>query len=144
MRSVQMKHLAVKNFREFQHYKDRNPPWIKLHRSILTDPAFLFLSEVAQAQLMKLWVLASQAGNPLPDDEKFLARSIGTKRLRLEEIVGAGFLIPVENASATLAAPTPVASKRASTPLAHDASNPLADHHARASARSREGEAEGE
>jgi len=32
-----MQFLAVKNFERFQHYKDRNPPWIKLHAAVLDD-----------------------------------------------------------------------------------------------------------
>jgi hypothetical protein len=30
-----VRYLRVKNWSEFQHYKDRNPPWIKLHRTLL-------------------------------------------------------------------------------------------------------------
>ena len=33
-----MKNLTIKNWHKFQHYKDRNPPWIKLHYEILTRP----------------------------------------------------------------------------------------------------------
>jgi len=31
--------LRVKNWGKFQHYKDRNPPWIKLHRGLLGGSA---------------------------------------------------------------------------------------------------------
>ena len=29
--------LHIKNWGEFQHYKKRNPPWIKLHKKLLDD-----------------------------------------------------------------------------------------------------------
>lgn len=28
-------HFKVRNWEQFQHYKDRNPPWIKLHFALL-------------------------------------------------------------------------------------------------------------
>lgn len=87
--------LAVKGFDRFQHYRDRNPPWIKLHGTLLTDLAFLELPEAAQAQLVKLWVLASQLGHPLPNNPKLLAGKIGTTgKFHLASIIAAGFLIP--------------------------------------------------
>lgn len=90
--------LAVKDFRRFQHYRDRDPIWIKLYTNVLIDTAFLELPEPAQAQLVKLWVLASQLGNPLPNNPKLLAGKIGTTgKFFLQSIIDAGFLIPVES-----------------------------------------------
>lgn len=100
-----MDFLAVKNFSRFQHYRDRNPPWIKLYGDVLVDAAFLQMPEAAQAQLMKLWVLASQFGHPLPNNPKLLAGKIGTTgKFHLASMVAAGFLIPCRDvASAAIA-----------------------------------------
>lgn len=100
-----MKVLAVKDFALFQHYRDRNPPWIKLYGTLLSDAAFLQMPEAAQAQLMKLWILASQLGHPLPNNPKLLAGRIGTTgRFYLQTMIDAGFIIPRdENASNVLA-----------------------------------------
>ena len=49
----------VRNWWKYQHYIARRPPWIKLHRSIETDPDFQSLSEINQYRLIKLWLLAS-------------------------------------------------------------------------------------
>ena len=38
--------FSVKNWDEFQHYKDRNPPWIKLHNHLLDDYEFEMLGGV--------------------------------------------------------------------------------------------------
>lgn len=91
-----MTHLEIKDWEKHQHYKNKGVPWIKLYAKLLDDDSFMALSEVTQAQLVKLWVLASRMGNPLPNRPAFLAGKIGTKKLRLEEMLSAGFLIPCE------------------------------------------------
>jgi hypothetical protein len=40
-----MTRLRVKNWAEFQHYRSRRPPWIKLHRGLLDDYAWHRLPE---------------------------------------------------------------------------------------------------
>lgn len=52
--------LKVKNWEKYQHYKDRCPPWIKLHVSTLNDRKFCALSQASRGLLMQLWVLASE------------------------------------------------------------------------------------
>lgn len=98
-------HLEIKDWREHQHYGKRRPPWIKVYAKLLTNAAFLGLPEAAQAQLMKLWILASQMAHPLPNNPKQLAGLIGAPgRLYLDALVAAGFLIPCyQNASKVLA-----------------------------------------
>lgn len=65
----------VKNWFSFQHYSNRTPPWIKLYRSILTDPDFNQLTEVQQCRLMKLWIVASDYEGRLPRPNSELTRS---------------------------------------------------------------------
>lgn len=98
-----MKYLAVKDFAKFQHYRDRNPPWIKLYGTLLSDAAFLQMPEAAQAQLIKLWILASQLGHPLPNNPKLLAGRIGALgRFYLTTLIDAGFIIPTEQNASVL------------------------------------------
>lgn len=52
--------LIPKNWSEFQHYKDRRPPWIKLHRSLLDDRDFMTLPVASKAIAPLLWLLASE------------------------------------------------------------------------------------
>ena len=52
--------ITPKNWRSFQHYGTRNPPWIKLHRSLLTDYAFSRLPVASKALAPLLWLLASE------------------------------------------------------------------------------------
>jgi len=53
--------LKPKNWAVFQHYKDRCPPWIKLHRDLLNDRAFMRLPIASKAIAPMLWLLASES-----------------------------------------------------------------------------------
>ena len=53
--------MKPKNWDQFQHYKDRCPPWIKLHREILNDRAFMMLPIESKALAPMLWLLASES-----------------------------------------------------------------------------------
>lgn len=53
--------LIPKNWSAFQHYRDRCPPWIKLHRDLLNDRAFIMLPTASKALAPMLWLLASES-----------------------------------------------------------------------------------
>ena len=53
--------LKPKNWAVFQHYKDRCPPWIKLHRDLLNDRSFMRLPIASKALAPMLWLLASES-----------------------------------------------------------------------------------
>ncbi len=53
--------LIPKNWSIFQHYKDRCPPWIKLHRDLLNDRVFMCLPIASKALAPLLWLLASES-----------------------------------------------------------------------------------
>jgi hypothetical protein len=53
--------LRPKKWEAFQHYKDRCPPWIKLHREILNDRVFMLLPTASKALAPLLWLLASES-----------------------------------------------------------------------------------
>jgi hypothetical protein len=52
--------ITPKNWSTFQHYKDRKPAWIKLHRGLLDDFAFASLPLASQALAPRLWLIASE------------------------------------------------------------------------------------
>ena len=119
-----MRYLRIRNWSEFQHYKDRDPPWIKLHRTLLADYEFSRLQDASKAHLMLIWLFASQANGRIPDDPEFLRDKLSLKRPPdLKSFIEQGLLIPEQDASKVLQT---------------GASNPLA------LARSREAEAEAE
>lgn len=53
--------LIPKNWTIFQHYKDRCPPWVKLHRELLNDKQFMCLPIASKALAPLLWLLASES-----------------------------------------------------------------------------------
>lgn len=53
--------LRIKNWSEFQHYKDRAPPWVKLHHSLLDNFEFHSLPVASKALAPMLWLLASES-----------------------------------------------------------------------------------
>jgi len=52
--------MKIKNWRKFQHFKDRNPPWIKLHREVLYQRDINVISDCSFRLLINLWLLASE------------------------------------------------------------------------------------
>ena len=97
--------LRPKNWEKFQHYKQRRPPWIKFHRSLLDDYEFHCLPLASRALAPMLWLLASEADNGEIDGDT-VALSF---RLRMTEKDLLDALKPLidkgmfENASAMLA-----------------------------------------
>ena len=53
--------LIPKNWDNFQHYKHRSPPWIKLHKNLLDDMAYQRLPVASKALAPMLWLLASES-----------------------------------------------------------------------------------
>lgn len=53
--------IRPKNWAVFQHYKDRCPPWIKLHRDLLNNRDYMTLPLASKALAPLLWLLASEA-----------------------------------------------------------------------------------
>jgi hypothetical protein len=101
--------LAIRNWADYQHYKDRDPLWIKVYSRLLDDADFLALPEAAQAQLVKLWLVASRCKNRIRDDKQFLQHALHTNRLHIETLIAARFVERI--ASDVLAEPEQVASK---------------------------------
>lgn len=52
--------IIPKSWADFQHYKDRAPPWIKLHKSLLDNFEFQCLPVASRALAPMLWLLASE------------------------------------------------------------------------------------
>lgn len=100
--------LQVKNWSEFQQYKDRRPPWIKLHHGLLDDAAFHRLSIAARAALPLIWLMASETDGTVSADATVVAWRLRwrVEDLPLDELVDAGFLEPCD-AQAAWAPPWP-------------------------------------
>lgn len=94
-------YLRVRNWDKFQHYKDRNPPWIKFHRELLHDYDFTCLQDASKLQLMLIWLLASQMDNKIPANPDWIKSQLNIKgKVCFKELIEKGFL---EDESGTLA-----------------------------------------
>lgn len=51
--------IIIPSWSRHQHYKERNPPWIKLHKELLDDPEYWALSDFEARVLIAIWLLAS-------------------------------------------------------------------------------------
>jgi hypothetical protein len=90
---VEARYFRVRKWEDFQHYKQRNPPWIRLHRTLLRDHKFNKLTETEQWMLVRVWLLASETANHMAYDERWVRRAINSSRkVPLEKFVSMGFL----------------------------------------------------
>lgn len=106
-----MRYFSIKNWEEFQHYKDRSPPWIKLYNALLDDYDFCRLQDASKAHLVAIWMLASRSGDRLPYDSDWIASKISaTETVDLDALADAGFIL--------LEQPLHKAEQGASAPLA--------------------------
>lgn len=100
-----MARIQVKGWSDFQHYKHRSPPWIKLHKKLLDDFEFQCLQLASRALAPMLWLLASESDDgTFEADMDMIAFRLRTTK---NEVVNAiiplidkGFLIDASNALA--------------------------------------------
>lgn len=89
----------IKNWAEFQHYKDRAPPWIKLHRGFLDDFDFARLPIASKALAPMIWLLAAESkdGSVCIDPEWIAFRlrwPVDDVVAGLKPLCDGGFVIP--------------------------------------------------
>ncbi len=85
--------FSIPNWEEYQHYKDRDPPWIKLHTKILESYELSLLPDAAKAHLMLIWLLASRLNNRIPLDADWIGKQISANEpVDLELLAEAGFI----------------------------------------------------
>jgi hypothetical protein len=90
--------LYVKGWGKFQHYKDRAPPWIKLHKSLLDDYAYQCLPIASRALAPMLWLIASESDNGSFDgDVAKIAFRLRTSqeevKSALQPLIDSGFMV---------------------------------------------------
>ena len=100
--------LAVKGWSEFQHYKHRKPPWIRLYRKLLDDIDWHRLPVASRALAPMLWLLASETQNGIIDgDSESIAFRLRYASKDFEEelkpLITGGWIISIDPKSAVLA-----------------------------------------
>lgn len=69
-----MRYICVRNWDKHQHYRDRNPPWIKLHRELLTSHTWAGADDASRALAIAIMLLAAANGNRIPADPAYIKR----------------------------------------------------------------------
>ena len=70
------KFLSIKNFEKYQTSCKYPKPWVKLYKSILTDPEFMKLTTHDRFIYMALIILADESGNKILNDPDYLTQRL--------------------------------------------------------------------
>lgn len=101
--------LMPRNWINFQHYKNRRPPWIRLYRALLDDRQFQRLPLASRALAPMLWLLASEHDGGVfdatTDELSFRLRQSPEEISEgLQPLVNAGFFEIIEGDESDLLA----------------------------------------
>jgi hypothetical protein len=93
---------VIKNWTQFQHYKDRNPAWIKLHVALLASEDWVMLADASKLLAVVCMLVASRDNGRVKNNPAYLKRVAYLDRTPdLKPLVECGFLtIPLADASA--------------------------------------------
>lgn len=96
--------LKVKNWDKYQHYKDRNPPWIKLHYEIMTSRDWVCLDDASRVLAVACMLIASRNNGEIPADKGYIKRvAYLNSEPDFEPLIRCGFLVLDDDASNLLA-----------------------------------------
>ncbi|KSV72931.1 hypothetical protein N182_28805 [Sinorhizobium sp. GL2] len=85
--------LKVRNWERFQHYKDRNPPWIKLHFSLLASEDWVVLDDASKLLAIVCMMIASRNNGMVPNNPAYLKRVAYLEAMPdLRPLISCGFL----------------------------------------------------
>ena len=61
--------MIILGWDKWQTYrKDRGtPPWIKVHRNLMSNPEWVCLTDAEKGQLVSMWIIAADKNGALPD-----------------------------------------------------------------------------
>lgn len=119
-------YLSVKNLHKYQHYKKRNPPWVKLHRNFWMDDKINELTIPEKLLFLGCLTLASEQDNRFVNNPRYLTKRLGfpitTKMLQTlldltllcsvsEDSVSLSLSLSKHSDSTTIASRKQVASK---------------------------------
>ena len=90
-----MRILRIKNYEKYQNHRAKDPRWVKLYRSVLTDHAFLKLDPTSRYIYIGLLILASETGNSIVNDVTYLCHrlAIPAPQLDLKPLICSGLIV---------------------------------------------------
>lgn len=96
----------IKNWRKYQHYKGRRPPWIKVHKSILTSEDWVNTPDASKVLLFVCMMAAQldQAGDGSFNGSPAYLKKVCCldKAPNLQPLLDCKFIVEVDDASISL------------------------------------------
>lgn len=97
-------YFRVVNLTKHQHYKERRPPWIKLHRTVLESYGFGKLDDASKWLALGVVLLASEGDNCIPMDPEWIAKRLQMHNSpNFDALLSVGFIERCEGAIGVLA-----------------------------------------
>jgi hypothetical protein len=94
--------FRIANWKRFQHYGKRNPPWIKLYRELLTSRAWISGDDANRALMVALMLIAADTDNLIPADPTYVQRrAYLNSEPNFSRLLEVGFLEHASNVLAT-------------------------------------------
>jgi hypothetical protein len=93
--------FRIRNWAKFQHYKDRNPPWIKLHYELMSSVDWVMADDQTKLLMVVCMMIASRHDGNVPNNPDYIQKmSHLNKKPDLVSLCNTGFF---EDASIALA-----------------------------------------
>lgn len=106
-----MKFYRIVNWEEYQHYKDRSPPWIKLHRNLLTSETWVSSDSETRVLAIAIMMLAAATDNKIPAKPGYVRRAAYLDNdPDFEPLIEMGFIEIIEENPSSASAPQADAS----------------------------------
>tara|TARA_Y100000310_G_scaffold67277_1_gene62587 strand:- start:25692 stop:26513 length:822 start_codon:yes stop_codon:yes gene_type:complete len=89
--------LEIANWSQYQHYKYRSPPWIKLHQTIFASEDWVTLNDRSRLVMMVCMIVAARLDGLVPNNPDYLKRvAYLDHRPNLKPLIDCGFLEKVQ------------------------------------------------
>jgi hypothetical protein len=92
-----MSWLRIRNWNKWQSYRtDRGqPPWIKVHRTLMRDANWVSLTDAERGQLVAIWMLAADRDGVIPASKQMVRKlCFMDTEPDIENFVAKGFIEP--------------------------------------------------
>lgn len=95
-----MKTYKIKNWEKYQHYKDRCPPWIKLHWELLASKDWVMLDNASRVLAIAIMLIASRNDGIIVDDPEYIKRvAYLNEKPDISKLLEVGFITLLADAS---------------------------------------------
>lgn len=94
--------FRIRNWAKFQHYKNRNPPWIKLHYELMSSVDWVMADDQTRLLMVVCMMIASRHDGYVPNNPDYIQKmSHIDKKPDLVSLCNTGFFEHASNMLAT-------------------------------------------